>query len=138
MPRPALRPLRLRAARALLLAVLAAPAAGTTACATWHHATEGEVAPRPPDPDARVRVTRRDGAMAVLTRVRVQNDTLAGDVVDPEPGTPTRVAISLREVERVELRRVDTDRTVLLVIGVGVGAALLAVLAVVSALSDWN
>jgi hypothetical protein len=138
MPRPALRPLRLRAARALLLAVLAAPAAGTTACATWHHATEREVAPVPSDPDARVRVTRRDGAMAVLTRVRVQNDTLAGDVVDPEPGTPTRVAISLREVERVELRRVDTDRTVLLVIGVGVGAALLAVLAVVSALSDWN
>jgi hypothetical protein len=71
-----------------------------------------------------VRITRTDGTSATLRQAAVSGDSLVG-YADGDP--PQRTAIALRDVARVDERRVDADRTGLAVIGgiVGLGVAAL-------------
>jgi hypothetical protein len=83
--------------------VLALPLAG---CATWHqHPTLAPGAAASLATPARV--TLADGRTAVLARARVAGDSIIGEEGDP----PQRRSFALREVARVEGRRVSLVRT---------------------------
>ena len=98
------RTLDMRPAHVARLAlVLALPLAG---CATWHqHPTPTPGAA--PSLATPARVTLADGRTAVLARARVAGDSLIGEEGVP----PQRRAFALREVTRVEGRRVSPLRT---------------------------
>jgi hypothetical protein len=61
----------------------------------------------------RVRVTRTDASSVMLVGVRVQGDTLRGTSADARQ---QEVAIALRDVKRVEVRKQNTGATVALVL----------------------
>ena len=69
-----------------------------------------------------VRITLSDRSEIVLERPRIEGDSLIGDVGNP----PQRVAVALRDVQRIDERSVSLARTGGLV--VGTGAVLFTVL----------
>ena len=76
-----------------------------------------------------VRITRSDRSEIVLEHPRIEGDSLIGDVGNP----PQRVAVALRDVQRIEDRSVSLARTGGLV--VGAGAVLFSVLIVATVLT---
>lgn len=76
-----------------------------------------------------VRITRSDRSEMVLEHPRLEGDSLIGDVGNP----PQRVAVALRDVQRIDERSVSLARTGGLV--VGAGAVLYSVLVVAAALT---
>ena len=69
-----------------------------------------------------VRITLSDRREIVLEHPRIEGDSLIGDVGNP----PQRVAVALRDVQRIDERSVSLARTGGLV--VGTGAVLFTVL----------
>src|SRR5689334_15633201 len=67
----------------------------------------------------RVRVTRADASSVMLVGVRVQGDSLRGTTDDARQ---REVAIALRDVKRVEVRKQNTGATVALVLVSALGA----------------
>ena len=69
----------------------------------------------------RIRVTRVDGSSAAIVGPRLVNDSVVGIWA----GSSQRIAVALSEVRTVTVRRLSADRTVLTIIGVAAGAAVL-------------
>ena len=108
-------------ARTFLLAYLAA------ACSTYKVST-APVAETLAKPVQEARVTVRGRGVVDLRDVRVNGDSMVGFVRGPS----TRFAVETSAVEAVEVKRLDTMRTVLLTAGI-VGAAFIALLAAAAA-----
>jgi hypothetical protein len=103
-----------------------------TACQAWH--TE-DVAPQEvlaTQQPTRLRVTRTDGKQFVLQHPVLRGDTLEGSWQLGGYGTPAPMRIALTDVRQVATRGFSSDRTVVLVIGIGavVGGAILVIYAV--------
>ncbi len=90
-----------RVARSLLLLGVVL----CSGCYTWQW-----TGPPPQDHPSGVRVTRQDSSTLVLHSARVAQDTLVGST-RPEPSAPANVQIPIREVRKIEQRRVDPVRT---------------------------
>ncbi|HYW50682.1 MAG TPA: hypothetical protein VE861_08755 [Gemmatimonadaceae bacterium] len=87
-------------------------------------------------PDAQVRLTRSDGSEIRMRGVTVRGDSLFGALLATRhtPGQAV-FAVLLRDVDRVNVRRLDKGRTVAL--GLSVSATLfMLMLASASALED--
>ncbi len=120
-------PMPRRSALVLALAMLA-----FTGCASWH----ARSAPATGDSTTfahTIRVTRTDRSVLVLEHARVAGDSLVGDVAG------NRMSIALRDVARVDERKVSALRTSGLVLGIAVGAfALLLAVAAATLPPSWN
>ena len=79
-----------------------------------------------------LRVTRTDGQQFVLQHPVLRGDTLEGAWQLGGYGTPAPVRIALTDVRQVATRGFSSDRTVVLVIGLGavVGGAVAAAYAI--------
>ena len=103
------------AGRRAALVLLLAPSA---ACQTWQLQT----LPLPGTPAAPVvaaphaRLTRMDGRVDELRDVRVERDTVRGQLLGPRR-LEGRAAVPLDSVQKLEVWRVSADRTVGLVVG---------------------
>ena len=102
------------------------------ACSSWHPAT----APTAADSTTfvhDVRITRTDHSVLLLDRAQVVGDSLVG------AAGGARVAVALRDIERVEERRPSPIRTTGLVLGIVAGTlAVLIVVAVATLPPNWN
>jgi len=118
--------MRRRTAFVVLAASLAA------GCSSWH----ARVAPTAADSltfEHPLRVTRTDRSVLVIDHARVSGDSLIGQ------RGGVRLAVALRDVQRVDERRVSGARTTALVVGSVVGAfVLLAIVAAAAIPPDWN
>lgn len=98
----------------LLLLILTLPLAG---CRTWQPAGMSPEALLAADPPPRVRVIRTDGEVLTLLVPEIRAGAM---VATAAPG-----AVMLEDIERLEVRRTDTLRTVAFVLP---GAILVALL----------
>jgi len=102
------------------------------ACSSWHPRS----APTTADNTVfthPVRVTRTDHSVLVLDGAQVVGDSLVGSAA------AARVAVALRDIERVDERKPSPLRTTGLVLGIVVGTlALLAVVAAAAIPPNWN
>jgi hypothetical protein len=114
-----------RALRAVAAALLGAQ---LSACTGWRQQ------PLPPSPRTgsvgTARVTRSDQSVVLLRNVRIERDSLVGF------GDEGRVAIATAEVAQLDVRMVDTTRTVLAVGATAVGAFVALMAAVFYALTE--
>ena len=104
----------------------------TTGCSSWHM----RAAPTAADTASfahPIRVTRSDQSVLVLDHARVNGDSLVGE------SDGGRVAIALRDVQRIDERRVSAPRTTALVVGTALAAlAALMILAAATLTPNWN
>ncbi|MEP7345692.1 MAG: hypothetical protein ABI877_10510 [Gemmatimonadaceae bacterium] len=117
----------MRQSRLLLLVTSLALVQG---CSTWKQRPLPAGAAPALTAERTVRVTRIDGGVLVLEHPRIAGDSLLRDVGNP----PQRAVLSLRDVQRIEERRVSLLRTGGLALGTG---ALLFVIFVAVAISTW-
>lgn len=77
---------------------------------------------------SQARVTLAGGSEVILSHLRMENDSLVGDVYQPgaRAGTVERRAIPPDSVTAIALRQSDAGRTVGLVAGIGVAVAVVA------------
>ena len=128
---PAHPPSPFARARRLSISLVLGPA---TACSSWHTqaSTPSEVlAVRPP---SSARVTLAGGSTVVVHRPRIVGDTLtgwpdggghsSGTAHASDPADPIR--IPLANIRSIAVRRVSAGKTALLVVGLGVTAAVVA------------
>ena len=116
-------------ARARLLGLAPCLLAPATACSTWSRRDVAPGAPVVVSDRRAVRVTRADGSVLVMTHSVIVNDSLVGVAGEP----PRRVAVAVRDVERLDERRFSPARTAGLALGTVVGlAATLALFVVVA------
>lgn len=85
----------------------------TAACSGWHQRDISSGVAPVVTGKQQARVTRRDGSSLVILAPRVEGDSL----VAQGRGGESRVALPLRDVERVETREVSVGRTALLIGG---------------------
>jgi hypothetical protein len=116
------------------LLVLAAAAAVSAACTSWHRAggpVEGVARAK----SGEIRVYRADGSMVRLVNASIVADSLVG--VSPVNGA--RIAIPTAAVIATETKQVSGGRTALLGGGIVLGViAVAGILAVALILSTWN
>jgi hypothetical protein len=82
--------------------------AGTLLCSGCY--TWAWTGPPERDHPGTVRVTRQDSSALVLHNASVAQDTLVGST-SREPSAPADVQIPIKEVEKIEQRRIDPVRT---------------------------
>jgi len=110
-----------RACTTLLLVTLQG-----TACQAWHTEDVAPQAVLATHQPSQLRITRTDGQEFVLQHPVLRGDTLEGMWQLGGYGTPAPVRIALTDVRQVSTRGFSSDRTVVLVIGLGavVGGAV--------------
>jgi hypothetical protein len=103
-----------------------------TACQAWHAEDIAPQAVLATQQPTQLRVTRTDGQQFVLQHPVLRGDTLEGAWQLGGYGTPAPVRIALTDVREVATRGFSSDRTVVLVIGLGavVGGAVAAAYAI--------
>jgi hypothetical protein len=93
------------------------------ACQSWRNSSH-QLPQVLADQPSQVRVTRNDGGRFTLRRPRLSGDTLVGEVASSAAsGT---IAVPLREVRSLEVRRFNGLKTAGLIAGVGATAILIA------------
>jgi hypothetical protein len=100
-----------------------------TACQAWHTEDVAPQAVLATHQPTQVRVTRTDGEQFVLRHPVLRGDTLEGVWQLGGYGTPAPMRIALTDVRQVATRGFSSDRTVVLLIGLGAvvgGAVVLA------------
>jgi len=97
-----------------------------TACQAWHTEDVAPQAVLATHQPSQLRITRTDGQQFVLQHPVLRGDTLEGMWQLGGYGTPAPVRIALTDVRQVATRGFSSDRTVVLVIGLGavVGGAV--------------
>ena len=97
-----------------------------TACQAWHREDVAPQAGLATHQPSQLRITRTDGQQFVLQHPVLRGDTLEGMWQLGGYGTPASVRIALTDVRQVATRGFSSDRTVVLVIGLGavVGGAV--------------
>ena len=128
------------AGRAVAVLLAASLVSGCTAWKTSKQPPAQAVAARKEPP--RVRVTTYDGRHVEMRKAVVSGDSLAGYAsgaqaaafdtllggqVKKASGSPVRVAVALAEIQKLEILQGDAVKTVLLVAGIGIVIAVLAV-----------
>jgi hypothetical protein len=109
----------------------------TTACHTWK--TQPLILGQAERWSSPIRVELASGELLTLDAARVERDTLYGTARAKrgvQAGTP--FALSMRDVRAIDERVFSGDRTAGVVVGSVLGAALIAVGAILLALSTWN
>ncbi len=107
------------------------------ACTGWHRLPETQPAPLKESPQS-LRITLKSGERIELRKARLSGDSLIGEIKPTPNESPVRFAVGLSSVQRIEDRKVNTARTVALVVGsIGV-AALAGLLIVAAALDEYN
>jgi hypothetical protein len=84
-----------------------------------------------------VRVTRSDGSQVVVIRPRVTGDNLTGQRpgrTDASHPAQEVVVVPLSDIRSVAVRRGDTGRTVLLIVGLGLTAAAATLLVAIASI----
>jgi len=96
------------------------------ACQAWHTEDVAPQAVLATHQPSQLRITRTDGQQFVLQHPVLRGDTLEGMWQLGGYGTPVPVRIALTDVRQVATRGFSSDRTVVLVIGLGavVGGAV--------------
>lgn len=120
MPSPTLARRAARPARTLLARTLVARAAlvlAAAGCRTWQPLPVGPEGAAGAVPPGLVRVTLVDGRVVAMADARVLGDSLVGRAPEASAGeeAAARRAVALREIRRVDRRRVEVLRTVGLV-----------------------
>ena len=97
-----------------------------TACQGWHTEDVAPQAVLATHQPSQLRITRTNGQQFVLQHPVLRGDTLEGTWQLGGYGTPAPVRIALTDVRQVATRGFSSDRTVVLVIGLGavVGGAV--------------
>jgi len=97
-----------------------------TACQAWHTEDVTPQAVLATHQPSQLRITRTNGQQFVLQHPVLRGDTLEGTWQLGGYGTPAPVRIALTDVRQVATRGFSSDRTVVLVIGLGavVGGAV--------------
>jgi hypothetical protein len=97
-----------------------------TACQAWHTEDVAPQAVLATHQPSQLRITRTNGQQFVLQHPVLRGDTLEGTWQLGGYGTPAPVRIALTDVRQVATRGFSSDRTVVLVIGLGavVGGAV--------------
>jgi hypothetical protein len=113
---PAVRSWRRLVSTLLLLTYL-------PACSTWQVGTPTPAQFVEQKKPHSIRVTRTDGSRITLTSPMVRNDSILGNsgAGDPEHS----VALALSDVQQVEVRKIATGKTLLLVGGILVAVAII-------------
>jgi hypothetical protein len=97
-----------------------------TACQAWHTEDVAPQAVLATHQPSQLRITRTNGQQFVLQHPVLRGDTLEGTWQLGGYGTPAPMRIALTDVRQVATRGFSSDRTVVLVIGLGavVGGAV--------------
>ena len=104
-------------ARRLLCVAVLLP---TTACHVWRVETLAPTSAfRATD---RITVTKVDGSSVALVDAHIVNDSVIGIWA----GSSTRMAFGVSDVRAVKVRRLSADRTVMVVLGIAAGTAVMA------------
>lgn len=96
------------------------PCLGLQACRSWRR-NDSPVREIMIEPPSRVRVIRATGSVVDVIKPRLAGDTLYGRVTEG-----AEMSIPLDEIRGVEVRRFSAGKTILLVAGLGVTAAIIA------------
>lgn len=82
-----------------------------------------------------VRVTRRDMSVLVMRNPQVVGDSIVGVAGD----TPTRAAVAIADVQRIDARRVSATKTGGLAVGTVLVVSVVAIAAAfVAVVTAWN
>jgi hypothetical protein len=129
-PHHAIRPFTPAGTRGLVAAALVASAG----CHSWQRRPLPADAPPAVSRGRPVRVVRADQSTLELARPAIVGDSLVGEAGTP----PVRTAVALRDIRRLDERRVSAARTGGLVAGsAGIVFLLLIAAATAAALSAW-
>jgi hypothetical protein len=120
---------RARTTRALTAVALASITVASAGCRSWQPSPIERVSPATLANAKAVRVTRLDGSTLEIAGPQLAGDSLVGSVGSP----PQRAAVALRDVQRLEERRVDAGRTGGLTAAILLGA--LAVVGIIAAVA---
>lgn len=104
----------------------------STACQAWHTEDVAPQAVLATQQPTQLRVTRTNGQQFVLQHPVLRGDTLEGTWQLGGYGTATPMRIALTDVRQVATRGFSSDRTVVLVMGLGalVGGAVVVAYAI--------
>lgn len=105
----------------------------TTGCMTWRAVPAATSAPGD-ESLSRARIVMRDGTTVVWSDVTVRSDSVVGHV----GADHTRVAVAAPQVARVEIRKVGVGETLGLIGGVLGVAAIVFLIALAHALSEYT
>jgi hypothetical protein len=129
------RPERHVLVRALSLGLLVSQVTGCSSWRTQDAFPERVLARKSPE---RVRVTVADSQL-VLLGPRIESDSLLGTVMAPDSGrrrVATPVALSLRDIQRIETPGFNTGRTIAVALGsLAIAAGVAVFLALGAAIS---
>jgi hypothetical protein len=104
--------------------VLSALALDTSGCMNWEiqPVSPAEVVSRRPD---QVRITHAGGSRTIMAAPAIVGDSLIGAPADSQTGpSRRRLSTALSDVESVEVQRVNSGKTALAVVGVGLAALM--------------
>lgn len=108
---------RLRPVALILLVVLT-----VEACTRWTMSSQPVPAVVHNNPDMRLRVTRGNYTVQEITHAKIAGDTLKGVLKE----TNADIAIPLSDIRAVEIKETDFAKTMWLIVGLGIGAIILA------------